>query len=191
MAANQLSPGVVIQERDLTTITTLSTANIGVLAAPFELGPVEEIVEIASERDLVEVFGKPNDSNYEFWYTASQFLSYGGLLKTIRVTSSNLKNAVDAGTAPLIKNLQSYETTFEAATNTWQYAARTPGAKGNSIGIFVTDAGPDQILVTPTPTTNEFEFDEDTTITATGAGDTGASGKVFRYSIVLSKRCYW
>ena len=54
MAANQLSPGVVIQERDLTTITTLSTANIGVLAAPFELGPVEEIVEIASERDLVD-----------------------------------------------------------------------------------------------------------------------------------------
>ncbi|AYR02017.1 tail sheath monomer [Synechococcus phage S-E7] len=186
MAANQLSPGVVIQERDLTTITTLSTANIGVLAAPFELGPVEEIVEIASERDLVEVFGKPNDSNYEFWYTASQFLSYGGLLKTIRVTSSNLKNAVDQGTAPLIKNLQSYETTFESATNNWNYAARTPGAKGNSIGIFVTDAGPDQILVTPTPTTNEFEFDEDTTITATGAGDTGASGKVFRYSIVLT-----
>ena len=48
MAANQLSPGVVIQERDLTTFTTLSTANIGVLAAPVELGPVEEVVEIAS-----------------------------------------------------------------------------------------------------------------------------------------------
>ena len=89
MAANQLSPGVVVQERDLTTITTLSTANIGVLAAPFELGPVEEVVEIASERDLVERFGKPNENNYEFWYTASQFISYGGILKTVRVTSTN------------------------------------------------------------------------------------------------------
>ena len=59
MAANQSSPGVVIQERDLTTITTLTTANIGVLAAPFESGPVEEIVEIASERELADRFGKP------------------------------------------------------------------------------------------------------------------------------------
>jgi len=74
MAANQLSPGVVIQERDLTTITTLSTANIGVLAAPFELGPIEEVVQISSERELVERFGKPNEYNYEYWFTASQFL---------------------------------------------------------------------------------------------------------------------
>jgi len=48
MAANQSSPGVVFQERDLTTITTLSTANVGLLAAPFADGPVEQIVEIAN-----------------------------------------------------------------------------------------------------------------------------------------------
>ena len=112
MAANQLSPGVVVQERDLTTITTLSTANVGVVAAPFELGPVEEIVEISNERGLVERFGKPNENNYEYWFSAAQFLSYGGVLKTIRVTSTSLKNAVDSGTAPLIKNLQDYENTF-------------------------------------------------------------------------------
>ena len=66
MAANQSSPGVVVQERDLTTITTLSTANVGVLAAPFELGPVEEIVQVSNERELAEQFGKPNDNNYEY-----------------------------------------------------------------------------------------------------------------------------
>ena len=54
MAANQSSPGIVIQERDLTTISTLTTANVGVLAAPFELGPIEEIVDISSERELTE-----------------------------------------------------------------------------------------------------------------------------------------
>ena len=73
MAANQSSPGVVVQERDLTTITTLSTANVGVLAAPFELGPVEEIVEISSERDLADKFGKPNEYNYEYWFTAVSY----------------------------------------------------------------------------------------------------------------------
>ena len=183
MAANQSSPGVVIQERDLTTITTLSTANVGVIAAPFELGPVEEIVEVSNERELAERFGKPNDYNYEFWYTASQFLSYGGVLKTIRAASSTLKNAVNTGTAPLIKNLQDYETTYEAANNTWTWAARTAGAKGNSIGIFMTDAGADQIAVIPAPGSgNEFEFVADEAVSATS----GAAGKVFKYSIVLT-----
>ena len=183
MAANQSSPGVVIQERDLTTITTLSTANVGVIAAPFELGPVEEIVEIASERELVERFGKPNDNNYEYWYTAAQFLSYGGVLKTVRVNSTSLKNAVDSGTAPLIKNFQNYETSFESANNTWTWAARTPGTKGNSIGIFMTDAGADQIAVIPAPGSgNEPEFVADEALSATS----GAAGKVFKYSIVLT-----
>ena len=183
MAANQLSPGVVVQERDLTTITTLSTANVGALAAPFELGPVEEIVEISNERGLVERFGKPNDSNYEYWFTAAQYLAYGGVLKTIRVTSAALKNAVDSGTAPLIKNLQDYETTFESANNNFKWAARTAGAKGNSIGIFVTDSGADQIAVIPAPGSgNEYEFVADAAVTAAS----GAAGKVFKYSIVLT-----
>ena len=45
--SNQLSPGVVVQERDLTTVTAPAGFNIGVLAAPFAQGPVEEIVQIA------------------------------------------------------------------------------------------------------------------------------------------------
>jgi len=184
MAANQSSPGVVIQERDLTTISTLSTANVGVLAAPFELGPVEEIINIATERELVERFGKPNDYNYEYWYTASQFLSYGGVLKTVRVDSTALKNAVNTGSAVKIKNLQNYETSYETANNTWDWAARTPGALGNSIGIFVTDAGADQILVIPAPGSgNEFEFVADEAVTY---ATSGAAGKVFKYSIVLT-----
>tara|TARA_B100000287_G_scaffold362986_1_gene356535 strand:- start:726 stop:2975 length:2250 start_codon:yes stop_codon:yes gene_type:complete len=183
MAANQLSPGVVVQERDLTTITTLSTANVGVLAAPFELGPVEEIVTISNERGLVERFGKPNDSNYEYWFTAAQYLAYGGQLKTIRLASSSLKNAVNTGTAPLIKNLQDYETNYEAANNTWKWASRTAGSKGNSIGIFVTDAGADQIAVIPAPGSgNEYEFVEDAAVSASS----GAAGKVFKYSIVFT-----
>ena len=183
MAANQSSPGVVVQERDLTTITTLSTANIGVLAAPFEQGPVEEIVTIANERNLTDVFGKPNDNNFEYWFTASQFLSYGGVLKTIRVTSSSLKNGVDTGTAPLIKNFQDYETNYETANNNWTWAAKTPGTKGNSIGIFVTDSGADQIAVLPAPGSgNEHEFVADAAVSAAS----GAAGKVFKYSILLT-----
>lgn len=184
MAANQSSPGIVIQERDLTTITTQSTANVGVIAGPFESGPVEEVVDISTERQFAEVFGKPNDYNYEYWYTAAQYLSYGGVLKAVRASSTALKNAVDSGTAPLIKNLQEYETTYESANNSWTWAAKTPGAKGNSIGIFMTDAGPDQILVLPAPGSgNEHEFVRDE---ALAAATSGAAGKVYKYSLVLT-----
>ena len=182
MAANQSSPGVVVQERDLTTVSTVSSANIGVLAAPFESGPVEEIVEIASERALAETFGDPNSANYEYWFTASQFLAYGGVLKTIRVNSSTLKNAVDTGTAPLIKNFQDYETTYEPANNSWTWAAKTAGTKGNSIGIFVTDSGADHIAVLPAPSSgNEWEYVANAALTAAS----GASGKVYKYTLIL------
>ena len=182
MAANQSSPGVVVQERDLTTVSTVSSANVGVLAAPFESGPVEEIVEISSERALAERFGDPNGANYEYWFTASQFLAYGGLLKTIRVNSSTLKNAVDTGTAPLIKNFQEYETTYEPANNSWTWAAKTAGTKGNSIGIFITDAGADHIAVLPAPGSgNEWEYVANAALTAAS----GAAGKVYKYSLLL------
>jgi hypothetical protein len=183
MAANQSSPGVVIQERDLTTITSLSTANVGVLAAPFELGPVEEVVDVSTEKGLVELFGEPNEYNYEYWFTASQYLAYGGTLKAIRISSTALKNGVNTGTAPLIKNLDEYESTFEDSANNWEFAARTAGSKGNSIGVFVTDAGADQIAALPAPGSgNEHEFVADEAVSATS----GASGKVFKYSIVLT-----
>ena len=183
MAANQSSPGVVIQERDLTTITTLTTANVGVIAAPFELGPVEEIKDIGSEKELVATFGEPNEYNYEFWYTAAQFLSYGGVLKTVRTDSSALKNAVNTGTAVKIKNQQDYETTYLNGSNSWKWAARTPGTKGNSIGIFVTDAGADHIAVVPAPGSgNDHEFVSGEAVSASS----GAAGKVLKYSVLLT-----
>ena len=183
MATGQNSPGVVFQERDLTTTSTVPSANVGVLVAPFAQGPVDEVVEITSERDLVERFGEPNEYNYEYWYTAAQFLSYGGLLKAIRVSNTALKNAVNGGTAPLIKNRDDYEANIEGAANSFDWVSREPGTLNNSIGIFVTDAGADQILVLPAPGSgNEHEFVADAALSAAS----GAGGEVYKYSIVLT-----
>ena len=63
------------------------------------------------------------------------------------------------------------------------WLSRTAGTKGNSIGIFVTDSGADQIAVIPAPASgNEPNFVADEALSATS----GAAGKVFRYSIVLT-----
>ena len=183
MAAAQNSPGVVFQERDLTTTSSVPSANVGVIVAPFAQGPVEEVTEIISERDLVERFGEPNDYNYEYWYTAAQFLSYGGLLKCIRVNNTALKNAVNGGTAPLIKNRDDYENNYYDAANTFDWVGRESGTLPNSIGLFVTDAGADHIAVLPAPSSgNEHEFVADAALTAAS----GAAGKVFKYSFLLT-----
>ena len=95
MASTQLSPGVVVLEKDLTTVANATLDNVAVIVGSFEKGPVNQIVDITSEKELLAVFGRPNDYNYEYWFSAAQFLLYGGTLKVIRATSSSLKNAID------------------------------------------------------------------------------------------------
>ena len=58
-----------------------------------------------------------------------------------------------------------------------------PGLLGDSIGIFVTDAGADQIAAIPAPSSgNEHEFVADEALTTT----TGAAGRVYKYSLKLT-----
>ena len=96
MATPQLSPGVLVREVDLTVGRVDNVLdNIGAIAGPFPLGPVDEPIDITNESDLINVFGKPlsTDAQYEYWMSASSFLSYGGVLKVVRTDGDNLKNA--------------------------------------------------------------------------------------------------
>lgn len=99
--AGQVSPGIVLKERDLTTQTIINTqANTAAFVGSFAKGPVGTITNIASEKELSDVFGTPNNNNYEDWFTAQTFLSYGGQLQVVRVDDPALKNAIsDPGTS--------------------------------------------------------------------------------------------
>jgi hypothetical protein len=98
--AGQVSPGIVLRERDLTNSVAVATqANTAALVGVFEKGPVGVITTISSEQELVSTFGKPNTNNYEDWFVASTFLGYGGQLQVIRVADSALKNAASEVTS--------------------------------------------------------------------------------------------
>lgn len=96
MATPQLSPGVLIREVDLTVgrIDNIID-NIGAIAGPFTKGPVEDPITIETEDELLKVFGPPvsSDNQYEYWLTASSFLSYGGILKVVRTDSDVIVNS--------------------------------------------------------------------------------------------------
>ncbi len=346
MASTQLSPGVVVLERDLTTVVNATVDNVAAIVGSYEKGPIEEVISITSEAELLSVFGRPNDYNYEYWFCAAQYLLYGGTLKVIRADNASLANAIDTAqftvttfsasdttltvadstdfdvsdlllidaeilsigsvsgndvvvtrgqlatsaashaagaditlieagatsttidengtysdsdttltvtsaaslgastndyiriddeilritgvagndltvtrtqlattaaahtngstvtiqtvtankttineqtstgvTAPLIKNLSTYESTVETASNNWKWGARNPGIYGNSLRVTVTDAGADQIVYLAQPTSTEWAFTSGAEV-AYSASNT--YGKVFHYNIIVT-----
>ena len=92
--AIQLSPGVQVVEKDYTQIVPSVSTSTGAFAGVFKWGPVEEPTVIGSESDLVTVFGKPNDSNYESFFTAKNFLDYSKQMYVTRVDTAQSRNAV-------------------------------------------------------------------------------------------------
>jgi len=133
--AFQLSPGVLVQETDLTNIVPAVATSIGAIAIISEKGPVDEIVTVSSEKELVEQFGQPNGSTFEYFYTAANFLQYANTLRIVRATTG-MVNACVSGTAILIKNTNHYLQTYaNGSANVGSWAARTAGTWGNSIQV--------------------------------------------------------
>ena len=121
MASTLLSPGVEIQERDLTlgSIETVEV-NVGAIAGPFAKGPVLSPVRITTESQLLDTFGEPSDANAETWWTAASFLSYGGVLDVVRCATSGQLTASDDGTtSPYLLSITTkdvYEATYFGAS---------------------------------------------------------------------------
>ena len=135
----QVSPGVEVKEVDLTNIVPAVSTTIGAVCGPFEKGPVSEITSISSEKQLVEVFGNPNANNFEYFFTAANFLQYSNSLRVVR-TESALKNASSGGSGILIRNTLHYQESFadgQGTHGTW--SARTAGIHANGIKIDICD----------------------------------------------------
>ena len=141
--ASQVSPGIVIKERDLSNAVITGAQQItAAFASTFQKGPINEIVNINSQKQMIDVFGKPSDANAEDWYVASEFLNYGGRLAIVRAATSVL-NATATGTGVLVRN----DLDFEAGTGSSQtFVAKTAGTWGNSLKVVVVDRGYDQVL---------------------------------------------
>ena len=152
MATPQLSPGILVREVDLTVGRADNVLqNNGAIAGPFSLGPVSEAIDITTEEELIEVFGQPisTDRHYEYWMTASSFLSYGGRLKVVRVDGSNLNNAnVAVGIASTtlkIKNFDDYNANYSSATD-FYYAGKNPGTYLSDLKVATIDDFGDQVI---------------------------------------------
>ena len=130
--AFQVSPGVQFKEIDLTNVVPAVSTSIGAIAGAFQWGPVGEIRTIGSEKELVQVYGKPDANTYKYFMPAAQFLQYGNSLRVVRAETDNL-NATNDGTGIKITNESDYEATSIASTIFT--VAKYPGTLGNSLAV--------------------------------------------------------
>ena len=151
MPINLASPGILIREVDLTIGNVdPTTGKIAGIVGPFEKGPVGDPTLISSEKDLVETFGRPydTDNQYESWMSASSYLAYGGVLNVVRADDTGLKNAF-AGTGEIkIKSTDHYKDLGynDNVIPNRTIIARDPGLQYNGIRVAVIDSLADQIL---------------------------------------------
>ena len=145
--AFQLSPGVLVQEKDLTQIVPSVATSAGAFAGAFQWGPVNQVTTVDTENNLVTYFGGPTDTTYQSFFSAANFLAYGNNLKLVRVVNEGVaKNAVAnvtnaSATAILIKNNDDYLSNWSSGGySKGEFAAKYPGALGNSLKIVMADA---------------------------------------------------
>jgi hypothetical protein len=163
MATPQLSPGVLTREVDLTVGRADNVLdNIGAIAGPFRIGPIDDPIDISTEEDLIATFGKPlsTDAQYEYWMSAASYLSYGGVLKVVRTDNTNL-NTGNAGvgvaseTTTKIKNYDDYQANW-TSTSDFSWAAKTPGSWSNGLKVCVIDDIADQTIGITTTSLGDY-----------------------------------
>jgi len=170
-----LSPGVETHEIDLSAYIPGVSSTAAGFAGAFRWGPAEVITLIATEKELVDTFGKPDDDTYEDFYTAANFLAYSRRLRLVRIVDDdNALNATADAAGLLVKNEDVYTTTYDTETGgaVGYWAAKWPGAIGNSLKISVCSSA---TAFAPRALTG--------TISATGTAVTG--GTAFTTEVVV------
>jgi phage tail sheath protein FI len=188
--AFQVSPGVLVQEKDLTRIIPAVSTSIGAIAIKAIKGPLDEVVSISSEQELVSMFGKPDTSNFEDWFTASNYLQYSNALRVVRVQNSGVSNATESGSALVIKNTTDYTNNYaDGSGSVGLWAARSAGVWGNSVEISTCPSATAYEESTKTTVNDSATAIGDTVVTVTSAvgivaGDIVNFGDNYEYRVI-------
>ena len=188
--AFQVSPGVLVQEKDLTRIIPAVSSSSGAFAGQFSKGPLDEAVSIGSESELVSTFGKPDSSNFESYFSASNFLQYSNNLKVVRVQNSSVSNATESGSAFVIKNTTDYQDNYaDGSASVGMWPSRTADALGNNISVSQCPSATAYEETAKTTVADASTSVGDTVVTVTSstgisAGDIVNFGDEYEYRVI-------
>jgi len=149
----QISPGVRVVERDLTSIIPAVATTPAGYVGLFNWGPANQRIVVSSENDLYQLYGGPDNNNYKHFFTVANFLQYGNNVQVVRFLEAGsaarnsvvgLSGSAGATTGVLIENADRFEnlvgaSNYSTNTNTY-FAAKYAGVFGNSLRIEVCDS---------------------------------------------------
>ena len=188
--AFQVSPGVLVQERDLTRIIPAVSTSVGAIAVQFSKGPLDEIVTVSSEQELVDTFGKPNSTNFEDWFSAANFLQYSNALRVVRATNTGLLNATSNTSGILIKNTQDYQDNYSTGSaSIGTFAAREAGSYGNNLQVSTCPSATAYSTAAVTTVSDASTAVGDTTVTLTAGTDINV-GDIVEFSTTAAGTDY-
>ena len=156
--AFQLSPGVNVTEKDLTTIVpAVATTNAGIVGL-FNWGPCNKRILVDSENNLVKLFGSPDDNVADWWFPAANFLGYGNNLQVVRAkiktsgvglttgSGGGMVNANGFGFTgsfandwddAVLENDDKFDAGIASVTTLGSFVARYPGALGSTLEVQI------------------------------------------------------
>ena len=137
--AFQVSPGVNTSEIDLTNVVVSAGTSTGGIAGRFNWGPIEQISLVTDQDNLVEMYQKPDDDNFETFFTAANFLSYTSALNVVRAANTTTTSA----TAPLNAAANTATYINVQTTTTESFFTTFDPEQGGAIGGGVTGIAAD------------------------------------------------
>jgi hypothetical protein len=148
----QISPGVRVVERDLTSIIPAVATTPAGYVGLFNWGPANQRIVVSSENDLYQLYGGPDNLNYKHFFTVANFLQYGNNIQVVRFLEADsaarnsivgLSGSTGASTGVLIENADRFDNLVGASnyipSTTTYFAAKYAGVFGNSLRIEVCD----------------------------------------------------
>ena len=81
------------------------------------------------------------DAQYEYWMSAASYLSYGGVLKVVRIADDDNLNNANAGvgiastTTLRIDNFDDYQINHSCKSTNFTFAAKNPGSWANGLKV--------------------------------------------------------
>lgn len=142
----QVSPGVQAVEVDLTAIVPSISTTDGGFVGVFRWGPLNEIVLVGNEEELVNKFGKPDSTSATSFFSCANFLAYGNKLRVVRVASTLTTTGIVGGTA------SSSGTAVTGSATTWLSLNLRPGDSitGSGQTKTIVSVGSNTAIVTDT-----------------------------------------
>lgn len=134
----QLSAGVNYSEINLTGIVPSVGTTTGAIVGSYAWGPIDEVLTITDQNELVGVVGKPDANTFVDFFVAANFLEYGRDLRLVRAnaTSTMLNATSNTNVGRLIKNKTDYEENHKGSSSS-VWAAKYAGEPGNSLKVSI------------------------------------------------------